>query len=254
MYKVLAIVLFLFAQMSMEVRMPQPTQSANSVPVWLKGAYSNSGNTSQTKQQATPTRGTHRKSNPYNQSKTDALKNKAAVIERTSNRDDGYNKPFSWPAWMTPKQKDYNPTGATRYDPANLGGYDPAKGTTPPPTGYGGTNPNPEVTKGHLRGNNQPFVVGQDAITQVFGSPYDAYKGYRFPQLNLQPVNPRTVVAGPGTLDTALWDQPAESGFGTNYGGNWGGGGGGGGWQDWGSNDYPAWMRTLMGLNSWNIK
>lgn len=246
----------------------KPNQSANNnVPVWLKGAYSNSGNTRKT---TTPTRGTHRKSNPVNMSKSDALKNKAAVMDRTANRDDQYNGPN----FAAPSNADYNPTApawmsniikkmrenAQGGGAFNYGNRNPVQSNkdlypnSPQPTGYGQTNPNPEVTKGHLRGTNQPFVVGQDAINQSFGSPYDSYKGYRFPQLNLQPVNPRTVVAGPGTLDMSLWDQPASSVFGSSYGGNWRGGGGGGGWQDWGSNDYPAWVKTLMGLNSWNIK
>ena len=61
----------------------------------------------------------------------------------------------------------------------------------------------------------------------------------------------------PGTLDPALWDQTGEGGdgFGTSYRGNWRGGGGGyGGGGYGGYENYPAWVRSLMGLNSWNIK
>lgn len=69
---------------------------------------------------------------------------------------------------------------------------------------------------------------------------------------------------GPGTLDPSLWNTPrqggGQGGFGSRYGGNWGGGGyggggyGGGGWDYASKEDYPAWVKTLMGLNSWNIK
>lgn len=66
---------------------------------------------------------------------------------------------------------------------------------------------------------------------------------------------------GPGTLDPSLWNMAGDGsggGFGSSYGGNWrgGGGGGGGGWgSDYGNADnYPAWLKIAMGLNSWNIK
>lgn len=65
---------------------------------------------------------------------------------------------------------------------------------------------------------------------------------------------------GPGTLDPSLWNQAGDgSGFGSSYGGNWRGRGGGGGGGGWGSNygnadNYPAWLKIAMGLNSWNIK
>ena len=169
------------------------------------------------------------------------------------------------PAWLQAIRNNAQGGGAFNYGNRNSVQNNPATPNAPAPTqsGYGGTNPNPDVTQGTLRGTNQPFVIGQDSITQSPTSPYDSYAGVRFPQLQLM-LSGRSngQEVGAGTLDPALWDQAAGggSGFGSSYGGNWrrggGGGGGGGGWGSGYSNadNYPAWMKLAMGLNSWNIK
>lgn len=298
MYKVLAIVLLLFTHMNTEVTMAlrsaatgnRPAAAATTrpatqnVPAWLQGAYSqgngNGGNGGGNTPE--PARGTYRTGNAGTSTLTDVLKNKSNVINRTANRDDVYNGPN----FAAPSNANYNPTrpawmsnflqtmqnnaqGGGAFNYGNRDAVQSNQGQYPnapaPQTGYGQTNPNPDVTQGHLRGTNQPFVIGQDSITQVPGSPYDSYAGYRFPQLQLA-VSGRSFgnEIGAGTLDPTLWDQAAGvgSGFGSSYGGNWkgkgrgGGGGGGGGWGSGYNNadSYPAWMKLAMGLNSWNIK
>lgn len=192
---------------------------------------------------------------PYNYGSSPMFQNNPA----TPNTPSATTMP-KVPAWLQTLRSNAQGSGAFNYGNRTAVQNNQAVFPNAPtiPSAYGGTNPNPEVTQGTLRGTNQPFVVGQDAITQSPTSPYDSYGGVRFPELNLTPVNPRTIVAGPGTLDPSLWNPAEGGGFGSSYGGNWkkrGGGGGGGGWSGGGSyNDYPAWVKTLMGLNSWNIK
>ncbi len=249
---------------------PQQGSQPN-VPVWLQGAYSQTGNTRTGNGGSNPTtpsvapvpvRETRALRDPayggtYNPANTQAQS--PAVPPRvpvptvapapTPTAPRTGDRPSNIPVWLR---------NLFNRDPAYGGTYNPAN--TQAQTNYGGTNPNPDVTQGTLRGTNQPFVIGQDSITQSPTSPYDSYGGVRFPELNLAPVNPRTLVAGPGTLDPSFWNMPATGGnsvFGSSYGGNWGGrGGGGGGYGGGGGSydNYPAWIKTLMGLNSWNIK
>jgi len=199
MRKVLAIVLLIFSLMRSKVTMAlaktgaartaRPQQQAQNLPAWLQGAYPSTrpaggngnggGNTP-----AEPARGTYRTGNAGNSNMTDVLKNKSAVVDRTIAARDGsvvtaatrYNPTGtpapSLPAWLSglfnsPAPR--KPTAATRYDPANLGGYKP-DGSAPAQTGYGGTNPNPEVTQGTLRGTNQEGGVSYYASSScIYG-------------------------------------------------------------------------------------
>lgn len=173
----------------------------------------------------------------------------------------------------------YNPT--TSNVPAWLQGQvsRPAAYTGTPtpinltrPAAYGGTyNPSNIQAQGRPVNPNDGNIYNNNAPgTTQFGTPnmgVNTFIGGGGEAVRSPQARGRTMFGagvGPGTLDPSLWNLSAQGngggggsgGFGSRYGGNWGGGGGGGGWDygGGGSNDYPAWVKTLMGLNSWNIK
>lgn len=281
MKKVLATVLLIFALMSTEATMalrsaatsnrpaarPQQGSQPN-VPVWLQGAYSQTGNTRTGNGGSNPTtpsvapvpvRETRALRDPayggtYNPANTQAQS--PAVPPRvpvptvapapTPTAPRTGDRPSNIPVWLR-----------------NLFNRDPAYGGTYNPSNIQAQGQPVQPRDGNIYNNNAPG-------TTQFGTPnmgVNTFIGGGGEAVRSPQARGRTMFGagvGPGTLDPSLWNLSAQGnggggyggGFGSRYGGNWGGGGGGGGWDygGGGSNDYPAWVKTLMGLNSWNIK
>jgi len=118
--------------------------------------------------------------------------------------------------------------------PAYGGQYDPNGQLVEPIVPYD-SNPNPDVTQGHLRGSNQPFVIGQDSVYYDPETGIATQGGYRFPL---------AIPSTPG--DIPLDDSSGGRGF---RGGSRGYGG-----YDYGYDSTPSWLNNLMNLYSWQYK
>lgn len=125
--------------------------------------------------------------------------------------------------------------------PAYGGQYDPSGQLVEPIVPFD-SNPNPDITQGHLRGSNQPFVIGQDSVYYDPETGIATQGGYRFP------------LAAPST-PSEEFTLDDGGGFGTGgrgfRSGGRGGGYGGGGYS---YDSTPGWLNNLMSLYSWQYK
>lgn len=101
------------------------------------------------------------------------------------------------------------------------------------------TNPYPDITKGHLRGSNKPYTVGEDNFYYDPETGIATQGGARYVLPAYTPPADFTLPEDGGGYG---YGGGGRRGFGTNYG--WGGGS---------SYRAPAWLPD-MGLFSWNYK
>lgn len=185
----------------------------------------------------------------------DAARRKAAVTEKTSSaRDQQAPKrnpgPLGFRGQGGANAPVVRPPEWLARPPAYGGGYNPS---TEPPAWLGGEANIPPPAVGWY-GQNDPHHSMNPMIDY-----YPNVSGPLLPWWMQAAQNP-TLTPAPTPSNPPAWNDGNGSGngFGTNYGRNWRGGGGGGGGYGYGGgggyDNYPAWMRSLMGLYSWNIK
>lgn len=230
MNKVLAIVLLIFALMGTEVTMAKglsgsgavrtntarPQQVAQDLPAWLQG-----GDKGNDTLRNAPLAGN---------------KNNNVLAPRPNQKNEDEMNQQNQPAWLQAVQDAWNVASPLLAGPAGIpSSVSQLVNLVAPPIA-------------------DMLPAGKRNDTLAPGSPNKNKD-------KLSRLSGRTMFGegvGPGTLDPSLWNQQAGGGFGSSYGGNWRGGGGGygggGGGYNYADNNYPAWLKSLMGLYSWNIK